>query len=208
MRTMTLALIALLAAGCEDLPIELPTNNDDSVTSDTGMQEAIDVMLPVNDVTIGASYLYCMTGDRAAMMDLLVQQITFTDLIVSSARDTAQAILENGFCQQQLADVDEQFPEFRNQLRQELIDNGFDPRNPISEQTEPETHASIFGKIWDWIKDKLGGGGGGGGGGGTTKHITIIIEEGAEVNAPINICVETTNPSDPSPFYPDPPPER
>ena len=204
MRTTTIALAVLLLGGCEDLPFEVGTGDDTVEPSDTCDVDRVDVMLPMNGTTLGAAYLYCVNQDRDAMQDLLRQMIEYAGAPVENPNATARDMLQDGYCTWLIGEVESEWPEVRASLRDYLLDQGLDLREPISDQTEPETHASIFGAIWGWLKDLFTGGGGGGGGSGE-KHIHI---EG-EVNAPIYICTEITvteNPSDPEPFYPDPPP--
>ena len=186
----------------------VPTT-DSPVPGEDTAQEEIDVMLPVNETSLAAAYLYCVTDDRAASLDLLVQQLEYVDAPVEDPMATATKVLDNGYCDAVVDDIERAAPGIREDLIDYITKEGLAAAQPIGPQVEPEERASIFKRIWEKLKevfetviDWIAGGGNRG------KHITIDTG-GADINAPIIVVCIPTQPQVPtSPFDPRPPPPQ
>ncbi len=125
-------------------------------------QAASDDMLdlPVNPATSALTYLYCLTNDKPAVADLLMQRYKYIGETEKNARFLARDWVKNGYCAQFLGDFDKIAPNLRSRVVKELQQAGFSPTKPISEQMEnsddPETQSFKLGKILKGIGRAIG----------------------------------------------------
>jgi hypothetical protein len=93
------------------------------------------VELPVNTKIRAMTYLYCVTGDDAAIADLLAQRLVqsggFTD---ADAAPFATDWLNSQYCSEQIAAADQAYPALRAEVTALLEQDGYSASRPITAQ--------------------------------------------------------------------------
>ncbi len=173
--------------------------------------------LPVNPRTTALTYVYCLTNDRPAVTDLLIQRITYIGETEKNASDIARQWVAQGYCRTFLSDFDQLAPKMRARVSEMLKEAGFTPREPISEQVAAKGGSGkkklggLLGKIGRFIGGLLSGGASYE----RTHSCTETTITGADGSSTTTkTCDKSTTITiggrggsgfEPTPFYPDPP---
>ncbi|MGF1625793.1 MAG: hypothetical protein ACFCVH_12995 [Alphaproteobacteria bacterium] len=91
--------------------------------------------LPVNHEIRVLTYAYCLTGDQRGIRHVLAQRIAFTGKFTQSQAETSAAgWVASGYCADTLASAERAMPGLRAAATAALQAEGFNARQPITEQ--------------------------------------------------------------------------
>ncbi len=181
-------------------------------------QEMLD--LPVNPKTTSLTYLYCLTDDRPAVTDLLIQRYRYIGETEKNAKARAEEWVGNGYCHDFLSALDEKAPRMREIVTAKLREAGFNTDTPISEQaaTSSKEKKGKLGKVLKDIGNFLARLLTGGGGSVDTAKSYLItttttlpdgtsttVTDSCDKSTTITIGGGGGSGFEPTPFYPDPP---
>ena len=137
---------SLYLVGC-DAEVPAGVEPDQAQNLAGPQEEMIELELLATDQILAQEYVYCLTGDDDATVELLSGW--FADAGLEDAPSVAASVVADGWCAARLAVLDGSNPWLLGEVTSALSNAGFDPSVAFTLQGTPATRDAVIDDIVD-----------------------------------------------------------